>query len=120
MSLRFAWHKFWGEKLLRINAKFFFVSIVILNGFCSGSATAHQLSVFAKVQNDTVLITAHFADGSAVKSGVLRIFDAHDVWPIMLPAAPYQNGLRIIIDAGNGHDGYWILTPIDFSQDRKE
>ena len=88
-------------------------------------ADAHQLSVFAKAKDDAVMITAKFADGSDVKSGTLRIFGADDalilqqdidgMWPIVFSVGPHRDGLRIEVDAGNGHDNYWILTPADLS-----
>ena len=119
-----------GVKSLGINGTFIFIVMIAFKLFYAGSASAHQLSVFAKVGNDTVSITAKFADGSEVKSGVLRVFDVNDdlvlqqevgeVWPITLPAEPYRAGLRVVIDAGNGHDGYWILTPGDFLQNQQK
>ncbi len=89
------------------------------------TAQAHQLSVFARAQDDVVAITANFADGTAVKSGQLRVYSADNTlilqqdvdgtWPVLFPVGPHTDGLRIQVDAGNGHDNYWLLTPADLA-----
>lgn len=104
--------------------------VIALAVGCPRSADAHQLSVFAKAQDDAVMITANFANGSEVKSGILRIFGADDslllqqdiegIWPVVFSVGPHRDGLRIEVDAGNGHNSYWILTPVDLSQGKTD
>ncbi len=90
-------------------------------------AQAHQLVVFAKVEDRTVLIDARFANGTPVAAGKLRILDAtgtliHEQlvsppYPVRFPVGIQTDGLRIEVDAGHGHENYWLLTPHDLSQD---
>ncbi len=86
-------------------------------------AMAHQLTVFATVENGAAKITAKFADGTDVSAGRLKIYSAEDTlvlsqdmsgaWPVYFPVEAHLGGLRIEVDAGNGHSNYWILTPGD-------
>lgn len=88
-------------------------------------AAAHQLTVFAKVENQIVLISAAFADGTPVAAGTLRIIDedgnllleslVDGTYPVHFPVGTHTGGLRIEVDAGGGHENYWILTPADLS-----
>ena len=87
------------------------------------SARAHQITVFATVEAGEVLIEATFADGTPVLAGTLEIRDAVDAviltapidgtYPIRFPVGDHTDGLVIKVDAGNGHENYWILTPAD-------
>lgn len=93
---------------------------------CAGSAAAHQLSVFAKVENGVVLIEASFPDGRPVATGTLRILDAAGMlileqpleppYPIRFAVGGHIDGLRIEVDAGGGHNNYWLLTPADIQE----
>lgn len=93
-------------------------------------ALAHQLTVFATVADDMVKITATFANGNPVMSGVLEIRGADDAvllsqdvdgqWPVLFPVGDHKDGLRIAVDAGNGHSNYWILTPNDLADDQTD
>lgn len=76
------------------------------------------------------MITASFANGREVKTGILSIFGADDslllqqdiegIWPVVFSVGPHRDGLRIEVDAGNGHNSYWILTPVDLSQGKTD
>ncbi|TGN67564.1 hypothetical protein E4L95_04595 [Paracoccus liaowanqingii] len=92
---------------------------------CAGPAAAHQLSVFARVEDGVVLIEAAFPDGRPVATGTLRILDATGAliieqpvtppYPIRFAVGDHTDGLRIEVDAGGGHDNYWLLTPQDLN-----
>ena len=65
-----------------------------------------------------------------MKSGILRIYGADDtlllqqdiegIWPVVFSVGAHRDGLRIEVDAGNGHSSYWILTPADLSQGKTD
>ncbi|MFN3311963.1 MAG: hypothetical protein ACK46Q_00660 [Hyphomonas sp.] len=88
-------------------------------------ATAHQLVVFASVNEGVVEIEATFSNGKPVVNGTLRIRDADDtliheevlsaVRPIQFLVGEHLDGLRIEVDAGGGHSNYWLLTPADLA-----
>lgn len=89
-------------------------------------AGAHQLNVFASVAAGVVVVEARFSTGKRPVAGTVRIYDAADGllaelalgadgtarWPLG-PGA--EGGLRIEVETGEGHDGYWILTPDDLA-----
>lgn len=98
-----------------------FTALALL--ICAGPASAHQLSVFAVVEDGVVLIEATFPDGRPVATGMLRILDGTGAlileqpiappYPIRFPVEEHSDGLRIEVDAGGGHENYWLLTPAD-------
>ncbi|MFN3973337.1 MAG: hypothetical protein ACK4GO_17770 [Gemmobacter sp.] len=86
---------------------------------------AHQLVVFASVEDGVVDIEANFTNGKPVVSGTLRIRDAADnliheaplseARPIRFPVGDRLDGLKVEVDAGGGHSNYWLLTPTDLA-----
>jgi len=90
-------------------------------------ATAHQLSVFASVDCEAVLIEAKFSNGNAVQQGEVRILDGQSTLLITQPigedgtllvpldSVDHSEGLLIEVDTGS-HDNYWIVTPQDITR----
>jgi nickel transport protein len=91
-------------------------------------AAAHPLLVFASVDGEEVLVEARFASGQPVQAGAVRVTDAGGAEVLRLPIAPgtpirfplgdAEDGLMIEVDAGGGHENYWILTPDDIAAGR--
>lgn len=89
-------------------------------------AVAHQLNVFAWVNGAEVLVEAKFSNGRVPQIGTVRVFDAQENLVETLtidedgtarfPIAGAEDGLRIEIETGEGHEDYWILTPDDLAQ----
>ena len=91
-----------------------------------GIAAAHPLLVFASVEGEEVVVEARFANGQPVRAGAMRVTDADGApvlqlaissSPIRFPLADAE-GLMIEVDAGGGHENYWILTPGDIAAGR--
>lgn len=90
-------------------------------------ASAHGLSVFASAEDGVVLVEARFSGGGPVREGTVRVYDARDRLVLTMPLAPdgtarfelgeRRDGLRVEVDAGDGHSDYWILTPADLGAD---
>lgn len=90
-------------------------------------ATAHQLTVFASVDCETVLIEAKFSNGNAVQLGDVRVLDGENTLLLTLPieedgtlsvpldSVDHSGGLVIEVDTGS-HDNYWIVTPDDIAR----
>lgn len=90
-------------------------------------AAAHQLTVFASVDCETVTVEAKFSNGNAVQQGDVRVLDGENALLTTLPigtdgtlAVPldsvdHSGGLVIEVDTGS-HDNYWIVTPDDISR----
>ena len=91
-------------------------------------AAAHQLKVFAFVEEGSVVVEAKFSSGRAPKSGEVRVFDASGeqidtlelgedgTLTFPLDPAHAESGLTIEVEASEGHDDYWILTPEDIAR----
>jgi len=90
-------------------------------------AAAHQLTVFASVDCETVLIEAKFSNGNAVQLADVRVLDGENTLLLTVPigedgtvAVPldsvdHSTGLLIEVDTGS-HDNYWIVTPDDIAR----
>ena len=90
-------------------------------------AAAHQLTVFASVDCEQVLVEAKFSNGNAVQIADVRVFDVENKLLMTVPinkdgtlAVPlnsvdHEGGLLIEVDPGS-HDNYWIITPDDIAR----
>ena len=92
-------------------------------------AAAHKLRVFASVAGETVNVEAKFSTGRIPKSGEVRVFDAAETLIMTLPLDPdgvtsfplgedAAEGLLIEVEASEGHEDYWLLTPDDIARGR--
>lgn len=91
-------------------------------------AAAHKLVVFASVTGEIVNVEAKFSTGRIPKSGEIRVFDAAEALIQTLPLDPdgvtsfpldadaAAEGLMIEVEAGEGHENYWLLTPDDIAR----
>ncbi|MDF1727818.1 MAG: hypothetical protein P1U53_08715 [Sulfitobacter sp.] len=92
------------------------------------TAQAHQLNVFAFVEEETVVVETKFSTGKIPVSGEVRVLDAqsrllHTLalepngtvrFPLDTEAA--TGGITIEVTTGEGHEDYWILTPEDIAR----
>ena len=84
----------------------------------AGSASAHRVNVFAWVEGDTVYVEGKFAGGKKVNAGKIVVLDprgnellsglTNDQGEYSFKA-PKQTDLRIVLSAGQGHQGEWIV-----------
>jgi len=94
----------------------------------AAAAFAHQLTVFAFVENGEVVVETRFSNGNAPQLGEVRVLDAENTPLLTLPLAgdgtarfPLDpahaaTGLMIEVSTGSGHENYWILTPEDIAR----
>lgn len=90
-------------------------------------AAAHQLTVFASVDCEAVLVEAKFSNGNAVQIADVRVLDGENALLLTLPIqkdgtlsvplsdVDHSGGLVIEVDTGS-HDNYWIVTPDDIAK----
>lgn len=93
-------------------------------------AFAHRLNVFAWVDGETVVVEGKFSNGNHPKTGTILVFDGQDQLLRTLelkadgtarfPLEGAEQGLRIQLSTGAGHEDYWILTPQDIEMQRAE
>ena len=91
---------------------------------------AHQLSVFAYVEGQTLVVEGTLAGNKRPKKGIVYVYDGEEkliakkeISPdgtAKLPLPESKTGLKIIMSVGEGHESYWILTPLDIENQRKE
>ena len=105
----------------------FLNSLCLVAVFCLPPALmAHKLTVFAWVEGDTVMVEGTLPKGKHPKQGVLRVYDGNDRLLLKtqiqsdgtasFPLRNWESGLKIVIDIGEGHQSYWILTPFDIKE----
>ena len=104
----------------------YMVSIV----WAPSGAFAHQLSVFAWVEGDKVMVQGSLPKGKHPKQGMIFVYDGNDkllfqkqIQPdgtATFPLDNWETGFKILLDIGQGHQSYWILTPFDIKQQRGE
>ncbi len=90
------------------------------------SAAAHQLSAFAWVEGETVMVEGRLPKGKHPKLGTVLVYDGEDRLLLKTELGPdgtasfpldgWETGFRIVVDIGHGHQSYWILTPYDIRQ----
>ncbi len=102
------------------------LAIAAVVAFAS-TAQAHQLNVFAFVQDGTVIVETKFSSGKIPVSGEARVLDANSEVILTLPLEEdgtvrfpldlevASGGMTIEVTTGEGHDDYWILTPEDIA-----
>ena len=94
------------------------------------SAAAHQLSVFAWVEGETVMVEGRLPKGKHPKLGTVLVYDGEDRLLLKTELGPdgtasfplenWETGLRIVVEIGHGHQSHWILTPYDIRQQRDD
>jgi nickel transport protein len=94
------------------------------------SAFSHKLSVFAWVEGDRVYVEGKLGGGKRPKRGKVLVYNGKNRLLLQtkiredgtasFPLPDWQTGLKIIMDIGDGHKSYWILTPLDIKEQREE
>jgi nickel transport protein len=86
------------------------------------TALAHRVNVFAWIEGNTVFVTGKFSGGKRVHEGRVLVKDMSD--RLLLEGVTNDRGefsfdvipqtdLRIILEAGAGHRGEWLLQAAD-------
>lgn len=83
---------------------------------------------FAYVEGPEIVAEAKYGNGNPVTSGSFDVRDGNDELiasvevgedgTVRFPLGDADGGLRIEMDAGEGHYDYWILTPADIEAQR--
>jgi len=105
------------------------ISIVTVTCLCIlplgvDSASAHRVNVFAWAEGDTIYVESKFAGGKKVKSAKVLVLDpsgeelmagqTNDRGEFSFKA-PKPADLKIVIVAGQGHQGEWTIRAAELS-----
>jgi len=94
-----------------------FASLWLLT-WMTGSASAHRVNVFAWVEGDTIYVEGKFAGGKKVKAGRIVVRNLQGVELLsgltgdqgeFSFKVPRHADLKIVLIAGQGHQGEWII-----------
>ncbi len=86
-------------------------------------AVAHQLNVFASVVDGHVVVEAKFSTGRVARAAKVTVYNDYDAPILMLelgedgtarfPIPQQTTGIKVEVEAADGHSDYWILTAND-------
>ncbi|CAB1056165.1 hypothetical protein D1BOALGB6SA_899 [Olavius sp. associated proteobacterium Delta 1] len=88
------------------------------------SASAHRVNVFAWAEGDTIYVASKFAGGKKVKAAKILVLDPKgdellagrtDDQGEFSFKVPKPTDLRIVIVAGQGHQGEWIVRAAEIA-----
>lgn len=92
-------------------------------------AMAHRVNIFAWTEGPQVIVKCGFSGGNSVKSGEVTVYDAatgkmllqgrtdaEGLFRFDIPSAGKEHGLRIRINAGEGHQNEWQMEAAELAQ----
>lgn len=92
-------------------------------------AMAHRVNIFAWTEGPQVIVKCGFSGGNSVKSGDITVYDAatekvllqgrtnaEGLFQFDIPPAGKEHGLRIRINAGEGHQNEWQMDAAELAQ----
>lgn len=88
------------------------------------SALAHKLNLFTFVEGNQISVEAYFPDGKKARNSDVQILDTQgqvlvsgvtDERGVYLYAAPTQMAMRIVVNAGLGHQAEYDLSVEEWS-----
>jgi len=95
----------------------------VTTGFCIVPAQAHNVTVFAWVEDSTVHVESKFAGGRTPKNAPVEVYDAAgnrllqgetDENGKFSFTAPQKSDLKIVLQAGMGHRAHWTVSRAEF------
>jgi len=107
------------------NIKRYFVSLLLVIGFIAApQALAHKVNLFAYVEANEVYVEGYFVDGKAAQnskvqvlgpSGELLVEGITDDQGQYRFSVPQHTDLKIVVNAGMGHQTDFLLSASDLS-----
>jgi len=95
-----------------------FLAVALLLFFAISTAEAHKLNMFSYVEGEEIYIEAYFADGKRAKNSAVKVYDPQEqlVYDGMTDdegghqfPTPKKTDLKIVVDAGMGHQTSYTL-----------
>ncbi len=108
------------KKLSLLTICFLMISLIM-----SGYAFAHKVTVFAWVEGDMVYGECKFSGGKRTKNAPIEVFDINGKKLLETKTnengefsfkAPQKTDMKIVLKAGTGHRGEWMLRASEFGE----
>lgn len=110
------------------------LGLILLFLWPAAFARAHRVNIFAWLEEDAVQVECGFNRSSPVRDGAIKVLDAatgalllegrtDDAGKFSFPApeaARRGHGLRLLLDAGEGHAARWDMEAEEFASLRGE
>jgi len=105
----------------------YFFTLSLLLFFTVNNAQAHKLNMFAYVEGEEVYIEVYFADGKRAKNSKIKVYDPQSqlLYSSITDdkgghqfAIPQKTELKIVVDAGMGHQTEYTLPVSEFSDEQ--
>jgi len=102
------------------------VCLLMLCILWPGYAAAHRVTVFAWAEGDTVHTESKFSGGKPVNGGEIIVYDLNGNTLLSGKTneqgefsfkIPKRTGMKIVIQAGMGHRGEWLLSEDEIAPD---
>jgi nickel transport protein len=94
----------------------------------ASSSFAHRVNIYAWLEGDSVQVRCAFSRSSPVRNGRITVYTATDgrellsgvtdgegVFRFPVPERAKESGLRIRINAGEGHENEWRMEALEFA-----
>ena len=111
-------------------AALFTLALLVLPMLLPADALAHRVNIFAWLEGENIVVECAFSRSAPVRGGLVTVFDATDgkellqghtnergvfVFPVP-EAVRHAHGLRIQINAGEGHVNDWTMTAAEINE----
>ena len=114
------------NRMLPMAGRTILVALLALILFFPGNARAHRVNIFAWQDGDQIRVECGFNRSSRVRNGKITVYsgngeqilleghtDENGNFSFPVPEMT-QNGVRIRIDAGEGHQNEWLMPADEF------
>lgn len=106
-----------------------FLTILVFALLASTPALAHRVNVFAYVEGGEIVVECSFSKSKRVRHGLIEVRDAVSGetllqgttdedglfrFPVPEQARSSGSGLRILLQAGEGHRNEWVVDAAEF------
>ena len=108
------------------NMKRYFVStLLLLSCLAAPQAFAHKVNLFAYVEADEVYVEGYFVDGKAAQNSKVQVFGPNGELLVegitddrgqYRFAVPQRTDLKIVVNAGMGHQTDFLLAAADLNK----
>jgi nickel transport protein len=106
------------------------IALVLMLGiFTAAPALAHRVNIFAYVEGGDIVVECSYSKSKRVNHGSIEVRDrvsgevlvrgetddqGHFRFPVPAQARTSGSGLRILLQAGEGHQNEWIVDAAEF------